>query len=310
MTTTIKRASWAGGWATLRDLEIVQTVIDAGSVTGAAERLGISQPAVSRTLNQIETRCGRPLFLREGNRLSPTADALTLYQEIGIIAESFSRLTQFQQRQRRAPLRILAPSTLAHGFVNRITAEFMQAYPEITVYLEIVRSEQIPAMMAQGQADVAIADAVAYNDNYSLSQTPVRKTRIVCALPVGHPLCETPEITPDDLHGLPFIALIKNNIGRDLLDRALAKSGAEPRRVAEVSDLESALTFVEAGLGLSLVSAFPLPNSSTVCYRPFLPEIQSEIVCFSRKAADGDTQRYIDFLRARQPESDAFSAPL
>lgn len=59
MAMDIKRTSWSGGWATLRDLEIIQTVIDHGSVTNAAERLGISQPAVSQTLNQIEKRCGK-----------------------------------------------------------------------------------------------------------------------------------------------------------------------------------------------------------------------------------------------------------
>lgn len=97
----IRRASWSGGWATLRDLEIIQTVIDAGSVTAAAERLGVSQPAVSRALNQIEARCGRPLFHRENNRLIPCADALLLYEEIGLIAESFSRLSQFRLRERK-----------------------------------------------------------------------------------------------------------------------------------------------------------------------------------------------------------------
>lgn len=100
MAMDIKRTSWSGGWATLRDLEIIQTVIDHGSVTNAAERLGISQPAVSQTLNQIEKRCGKKLFIRENNKLVPNSDALLLYEEITNIADSFNRLSHFHRQEK------------------------------------------------------------------------------------------------------------------------------------------------------------------------------------------------------------------
>ncbi|WP_058910091.1 LysR family transcriptional regulator [Entomohabitans teleogrylli] len=309
-TNDIKRASWSGGWATLRDLEIIQTVIDTGSVTAAAERLGVSQPAVSRALNQIEERCGRTLFHRENNRLTPGADALLLYEEIGLIAESFSRLSQFRQRERKRQFRVLVPPTIAYGFLNQMTAQFMREHPSLHIYLEIVRSEQILQSIARDEADVAIADAIAENYNYNFNQIPIRKTQIICALPLGHPLCAREEIRAEDLHQQKFIALVKHNIGRNLLDRALNKASARPEQIAEVSDLETACIFVKEGLGVSLVSAFPLLHSEGIEYREFLPRIQSTVACFTKKNVDSDVQAYIEFIRAHQPPADRFSQPV
>lgn len=306
----IRRASWSGGWATLRDLEIIQTVIDAGSVTAAAEQLGISQPAVSRALAQIEERCGRPLFHRQNNRLLPSADALLLYDEITLIAGSFSRLSHFQQRERKRQFRVLVPPTLAYGFINQATAKFMQQYPDLHIRLDISHSEQSLQAVAREEADIAIADAIAENYNYNFSQVPLRKTQIVCALPPGHPLCAREEIRAEDLHQQKFIALVKHNIGRRLLDRTLNKAGACPDQIAEVSDLETAFAFVKEGLGLSLVSAFPLRYGDAIEYRPFTPLIQSRVACFTKKNINSDAQAYIEFLRAHQPPADRFSQPL
>ncbi|MBS3827252.1 LysR family transcriptional regulator [Proteus mirabilis] len=310
MTSIVKRASWSGGWATLRDLEIIQTVIDTGSVTVAAEQLGISQPAVSRTLNQIEERCGRKLFNRESNRLTPNADALLLYEEIGQISASFNRLSQFQPRERKRQLRILVPPTIGYGFLNQITAQFMQKNPQLHVYLEIVRSEQLLQMIAKDEADIAVADAITENYHYNFNQVPIRNTGIICALPKNHNLCKKTEISPEDLHRQPFIALIKHNIGRKLMDRALNKAGAKPEQIAEVSDLETALTFVQAGLGISLVSAFPLIQSEDIEYRPFSANLHSVISCFTQKKIDSDVQSYIEFIKKHQPKADKFSSPV
>ncbi|HRE22024.1 MAG TPA: LysR family transcriptional regulator, partial [Rhabdaerophilum sp.] len=66
---------------TLRELEVLRTLIAYGKATAAARKLGISQPAVSRAIHQLEKRTGLVLFRREGGRLVPTADALALHKE-------------------------------------------------------------------------------------------------------------------------------------------------------------------------------------------------------------------------------------
>ncbi|UDN37388.1 LysR family transcriptional regulator [Proteus sp. NMG38-2] len=306
MAVNIKRTSWSGGWATLRDLEIIQTVIDYGSVTNAAEQLGISQPAVSQTLNQIEKRCGKQLFTRENNKLIPNSDALLLYEEITNIAASFSRLSHFHHQEKKRSLRILVPPTLAYGFINKITALFIKKH-QVNVHLEISRSEQLLSLIAKEQADIAITDNMTINSNYNLTQIPMRETQIICAMPKSHKLCTKNTLTLDDLHDQPFIALVKSNIGRTVIDRMLHKSNSKPNIIAEVSDQETAITFVKNELGISLINSFPIIETEGVIYKKITPTIKSNICFFTSKKTEHETQLYIEFIQENQPKNSLFS---
>lgn len=165
MAINLKRTSWSGGWATLHNFEIIQSVIDHGSVTNAAKQLGIPQPAVSQSLNQIEKCCGKKLFTRENNKLIPNSDALLLYEEIANIAESFNRLSHFHHQEKKRSIRILVPPTLAYGFINQVTTQFIKKY-QVNVHLEISRSEQLLSLIAKEQADIVITDNMTINKEY------------------------------------------------------------------------------------------------------------------------------------------------
>lgn len=306
-------SSWSGGWATLRDLEIVQAVIDSGSVTAAAEKLSITQPAISRTLNRLEERAGRVLFTRDNNRLTPTADAMLLYDEIATISASFARLTHFQRLPGKSTIRVLAAPTIAYGFLNEASAQFLKQHPDTAIQIEAVRSEKILESIVNDYADIAIADSLTENFNYNFSSIPLRKTRIVCAIPAEHPLSQKEFITADDLNNINFIALAKNNIGRAMIERALRKSSATPNQVAEVGDIQTALSFVHAGVGVSLVSAFPasLSMDPAIVYRDFRPEMISQLTFFTKKTTNNhNIQTYIDFIHRIQPPADLFSSPI
>src|SRR5919205_1199028 len=67
---------------TLRHIEVIRAVLRAGTLTGAAHQLAVSQPGLSRTLRNAENRLGMLLFERRGGRLHPTPEALALYPDI------------------------------------------------------------------------------------------------------------------------------------------------------------------------------------------------------------------------------------
>ena len=75
-----------------RQLEVFRAVIDAGTATAAAQRLDMSQPAVSQHLAQLEEAFGVVLFARERGRLFPTAQALALYDEVAFAFEGIERV--------------------------------------------------------------------------------------------------------------------------------------------------------------------------------------------------------------------------
>ncbi len=77
----------------LRQIEIFREVCDAGSVTGAAESLGISQPAVSKHLAALERACGFLLFARTGGRLVPTPEGRLFALEVERLFQNIGRMS-------------------------------------------------------------------------------------------------------------------------------------------------------------------------------------------------------------------------
>ena len=110
-----------------RQLEAFRAVMEAGTVTVAAERLYITQPAVSRLIQDLESALALTLFERRRGRLAPTVEAQALYEEV---ERSFSGLDKIAQAAAdirslsRGTLRIAAMPALALGFLPRTIKKF------------------------------------------------------------------------------------------------------------------------------------------------------------------------------------------
>src|SRR5438034_6023673 len=154
-----RSAPWSGGWATIRDLEVFKAVIECGTATMAASQLGISQPAVSRTLSQLEERSGRALFTRAGPSLAATADGLALYEETRLIFEGLERVRGLEWGGHGGDkqLRVAATPTMAQCWLNRVAAQFLLDHFGTKLTLEIVTTPQILEFVADRQVDLGIA---------------------------------------------------------------------------------------------------------------------------------------------------------
>jgi DNA-binding transcriptional LysR family regulator len=293
-------SSWSGGFATVRDLEILHTVITEKKTTAAAAKLGISQPAVSRALSQIEARSGRVLFRRKGLFLVPTADALSLYEETKPIFDVLGRLRDFEWAQNKAELlRIAVPPTVAH-WLEPLIARFLKEAPQTTISLEIATTPVVLELVADQRADLAVADVTAQTD--ALHRVTIRRAPFVCVVPEGHPLADAALVTVQDLHQLPMILLVKRNQARALIDRICLKAGVTPRVVVETSNALSAIRLAAEGVGATLVSPLPVADAIIrgVRHVPFAPEISFETAFFfsSAGAPSATAQRFVEFVQA------------
>lgn len=267
-------------FASLRDLEVLHAVIEERQATAAARRLGISQPAVSRTLTLLEERVGRELVRRKGMNLAPTADGLALYEETKPIFKSLTRLEDFSWGQDTAtPLRLAAPQTIAHCLLEPLLGSFIRK-TGIVVSLEIATTPVVLELVADRRVDLAIADVV--NPSSSLSRVPLRRSTFVCAMPTNHPLALKQSVSVEDLQDVPLILLLKRNPARAMIDRVFAKAGLRPLVAMETANALSAVNLVAQGVGLTLLNPFPISLNTTqnVAYRPFEPEISSDTAFF------------------------------
>ncbi len=296
--------AWSGGFATVRDFEILHAVIAEKKTTAAAARLGISQPAVSRALAQIEARSGRVLFRREGLFLAPTADALALYEETKPIFEVLGRLRDFKWGENKAELlRIAVPPTIAHCLIEPLIARFLKGSPETTISLEIATTPVVLELVADQRADLAISDVT--EPTNTLHRIPIRRAPFVCIVPDAHALAGAAVVTVQDLHHLPMVLLVKRNQSRALIDRICQKAGVKPRVVVETSNVLSAVRLVAEGVGATLVSPFPVAHAAIpgVRHIPFAPKISFETAFFfsSASAPSSVALRFVEFVQAHLP---------
>lgn len=295
---------------TLRELEVLRTLLTFGKATAAAKKLGISQPAVSRAIHQLEHRTGLTLFRREGGRMLPTAEALSLYQESEPIFLTFERLERARWRPEEANsvLKIAAPPTLAHWFLHKLLAAFSQTEPGTRIYIEIGTGLDVVNLVANGNMDLGFADSD--QEHAGVRFVAFRSSDAHVVIPETSALAHLTEINAHDLHDVPLVALARRFPSRTRFDRLMMGAGFEPRIVIEVSTAMAAYEFVRAGIGVAIINPFPmsLRQDRDIRFIPFKPTIayETSFVLPSMSPPTAIARRFIDFVRTHQPE-DGFS---
>ncbi|MFD2236908.1 LysR substrate-binding domain-containing protein [Aureimonas populi] len=303
---------------TLRELEVLRALVEAGTTTAAARQLGLSQPAVSRALGQLEAQLGRKLFERAGGRLMPTAEALFANEEVEPIFAALSRIqdrTAARRRLHRGAFRIAAPPTIAHRFLPPFIARFGKANPELEMWFEVVSSDVLTTGVAEARFDIALTDSVPSHEGVRMEL--LLDTTAICALPARHRLVGKEVIRPEDLGAEPFVALTRRHSGRIAIDRVLERAGVTPAIVIETATAVSACEFVREGMGLSLLNPFPIARQmgSGIVVRPFLPEIpyRTSFLMPSSRPKSPAVADFMDLVRDgaghRQGGRSAFQAP-
>jgi len=302
-----------GSWATIRDIEVLRAVVKHGGVSAAARELGISQPAVSRTIAQIERLSGRRLFERNDGEFVPNADALAIYEESTPVFQGLERLEHFRWTEDpKDTFNIVVPPTQSHCLLMPLLPKFLAAHPSLKICVEIRTTLDVVTMVAEASADVGIGEIP--SGDWSVRRVPFRRSSLVVALPAEHRLTSARKIEAQDIAGEPMILPVRRNPIRSQVDRLL-KTEAGPVNVAiEISNALSAVQLVGRGLGISLVSSFPvmLHSEPGVVFRPFVPDVEQD-TCFilpESRPPKGITRQFIDFVRKHQPASSKFSRPV
>lgn len=284
----------------LREFEILRSVVSTGKTTAAAAKLGISQPAVSRALKHLEERLGKTLFLRESGRLVPTSDALALDQRLAPI---FGMLAEIENEpwltDSDRPLRICAPPTLSHRLLQPIIADFIKANRGLRVQMEIGTSADVNNSVAEGIADVGICDGS--HKHAGLIREPLRIAEGHIVMHVDDPLSKQDVIRPEHLDGRDFIALTRRFPMRTIFERILLEHGARPLVTVEVSTSVAVAELVLAGAGIGVINPFPIALSKpkSLVFRRFVPVIHYEtaFVLSSTNPPVPAARRFIEFTR-------------
>lgn len=259
-------------WHSLPEYQALRALMESGTTSKAAVRLGLSQSAVSRSIANLEARTGRILFERDGGRLRPTNEAAQMNRRLDPLFEALDRIDGPPEVAQES-LRIIAPPTYAHRFLVHHIATFLRTNPHFFISLEVSSSEDVIRGILERRFDLGVTGVELSRDGVRL--TPYRTSSAVCAMSSDHPLAGHDRIHPEDLHGQALIALSHRHARRAQLEKVLHANRSRPRIVAEASTSVAAVDLAKEGLGLAIVNPFPIVHyrSDDVVFRPFTSQI-------------------------------------
>jgi len=260
----------------LRQLEIFREVMRCQTTIGAAEALGLSQPAVSNAVKHMETKLGFPLFDRTGNRLSATAEAREMLRDSDPIFQmyrSFSQKLHGLKDGRLGNLRLLATPPIANALVPTALRSFLGTRPDLHVFFDVRRVEGIIEGLETGFADLGIS--LEPNARPGLAAERIGTGEMVCVFPEDHPLAETCEVSVADLRKHSYIGFEHGARLGSLLDREFFGPAGPQPSVVDVRYSNTACLMAECGVGVAIVDSFTGITGSRyrLAFRPLRPRV-------------------------------------
>ena len=263
-----------------RQLEAFRAVMQSQSITGAAELLNVSQPAVSQAMKALEISCGFTLFERKRGRILPTPEALALMVEIERLFVGINKIARVAEaiRDRNwGRLTIAAFPAMASRFLPKVVAEFCGSRPNVQVTVESRRSRSLIDWVAGSNVDVGIG--LLPSDQIGVVNERLHDLPGVCALPVGHPLAGADVVHAADLERQPFISLGRDDRSRFGVDKVFDDLGVVRRIQIETEQSEAACAFVAHGAGVAVVDPFSAYefDDREIVVKPFRPVVDFKL---------------------------------
>jgi DNA-binding transcriptional LysR family regulator len=240
-----------------RQLAAFCAVVERRSFSQAAERLGVTQPAVSLQVRALEERLGQRLIDRSGRRVEPTEAGRRLYRNA-------QRLLQLEQQliddvrgdggQLKGTLTIGASTGPGAHLVPLLLCEFQREHPDLRVALSISDTHAVIERVAERELELGIVGAL--RRHRSLDFEPLAVDEIVLAVPPGHAAAGG-RIELDALREETLVVMQEGAGVRQVVEEALRRSGLRLRGLAPKLELglqESVKSAVAAGYGVTFIS--------------------------------------------------------
>ena len=269
----------------LRQLRYFQSVAEELSFSKAAEKLHIAQPAISRSVRELELELGTELLRRTKRSVKLTPAGSVLLHQVGVIlgiCDETIRKVQRTAKGQEGELRLgyIGPPT--QPFLARLLGEFQKRHPNVTVYLEERTPERVWEMVTKGRLDLGLTRPVMASDRIPLDTLLLRKETLCAVMPAGHSLSACQKLKWAQLQKESLIALARRE-GVSLHDRILygcQQAGFFPRFAHIPSIVGTVLTYVEAGAGVGVVpdSIASLDTGSRLVVRPLYPLLTVDLV--------------------------------
>lgn len=240
---------------TLTQLETLVCVADVGNMTRAAEKLSLTQPAVTQQIHALERQVKMPLIEIVGRHPELTDAGRYLIERarevLAEVAAIKRDLYEYSQAQ-IGSLHIGASLTIGTYLLPEILAQFRQHFPLIHMQIEIANTAAIIAKVRTGMLGIALIEG-SIEENV-VTSFPFQNDELVLIVSPHHHLAKETSIPLTHLSNEPLIMREIGSGTRELVEQSLAHINAPLHIALEIPSGEGVVRAVEAGLGIALVS--------------------------------------------------------
>lgn len=258
----------------VRQLEAFCKTMETGSMSEAARTLGVTQPAISKSIRLLERTLGLNLFKRVGDRLYPSMEAQRLYPSARRIFEELQSTADLSRRLRAAEagtLKIAATYSITATYVSEAMAAFHRQRPLVNVHFMALPPRQIVDLVASRRVDAGfLYEPIVVPQVRRIALCSVE---MICALPRHHHLAGKEIIDGHDLARETLISFSAEAYGGSLLKRHCEAAGMPWNVGITVNQTAVAMRMVADRIGVAVIDSLALNSdiAKGLVIKPFRP---------------------------------------
>ena len=244
----------------IRQLEIFLAVCETMSITEAAKQLYLSQPAVSKTIRELEADIGILFFDRINGRLYLNEEGKEFKLRAKQLLRDFDALENFNKHSgEEVPLKIGTSLTIAINSLPQAVEEFKINYPKTPLKIYSENVQQIQRRLLNGEIDIAFTEGFESNLGFHMEFISEYPLFLVCSSHSG--FANKEKINREDLLKLPFLLREKGSTLRDCFDGLVHELKVDIAPILESINTEVLIKAAKAGMGITV-----LPESLAASY--------------------------------------------
>jgi len=287
----------------LRQLRYFVAVAEEGNISRAAQKIFLTQPALSRQIKALEEEIGHCLLERQAHSIRLTAAGEIMLREAReLLVHAEQLLERVRTGGEGLRLRVGYAPSFAAGILSTAVSNFTQTHPNAQVELFDFSTKEMLAGLEDDKLDIAIT-LRRENEARGLKWEPILKASWGLAVNRQHALVKSKRVTPSDVGKESFVILRRSEYPEywDMVNGWLRQQRLRPRIAGEYDGAESLMAAVEAGLGVALVAtSIARLYPDRVCLKtlaPTLPPVAIHVGYRTSRSADKALMVFVEELR-------------
>lgn len=271
---------------TLRQLHVFQSVATTHNFSRTGDAVGLTQPAVSRSITELEAQLGLKLLNRTTREVTLTDAGQRLAARLPRVLEDLDNTlldVRGMATERRGRVRVASSPTLSANLMPECIAQCQQRLPGLDLVLLDRIQSAVLASVLSGEVDFGVVIDPGERDAFECETILTEPFCLAC--PPDHRLARKRQVHWADLAGESLVLLDHASGSRRLIDRALADHAVQCTVAQEVGHTTTIFRMLDAGLGISVIPTLALPPEglARLVVRPLVPRVDRDIVLVHRR---------------------------